>query len=253
MQMLDEIPAMIGHNNPPSEIEILQQRLDGYEIQKDFDRLSSRAIPSEIADDKQAGEISDYIAAVKKTVDSVSEIHAKEKKPFWDAGKAADKWKNDFTESFQGLSKKASAPLFVWNKKKEAEEQERERQIAAKARENSEKLAAQAEAHAKEGLADTANDLMDAAIQEEQKAALIQSNSNVVSVKSSGGFSSSGIQKTWVGEIESQAAIDLEALRNYFKPDEILSALNRAVKDGKRDIRGTRIFQEEKLSTRARR
>lgn len=253
--MLDEIPnlAGIGHNKPPSEIEILKQRLDGYKIQKDVDRLSARAIPIEIKEDKEAGELSDYIVAVKSAIDNVSDIHAKEKKPFWDAGKSADKWKNDFTDNLSALTKKASIPLLAWNKKKEAEEQERQREIARKAQEAANELARQAEAHAAEGLTETADELLGAAIQEEEKAAMIQSNSNIVEVKSRGSFSSSGIKRPWVGEMDSQAAIDLEALRNYFKPEEINSALNRAVKDGKRDIRGAKIFQDEKLTNRARR
>lgn len=255
MLMRDEIPniARIGHNNPPSEIEILKQRLDGYEIDKDLERLSKREIPSEIAEDKQAGEISDYIAAVKTTIDAVAKAHKKEKQPFWDAGKAADTWKNDFEAKFNTLVNKASIPLLAWNKKKREEEEKRQRQIAEEARIKAEELAKQAEAHAKEGLDDTANELLSAAIQEEDKAALIQANSNVVGVKSAGLFSSSGIKTEWAVDLESHAAVDLEILRFYFKPEDILAALKRAVRDGKRDIRGAKIYQDEKLTNRARR
>lgn len=245
--------AVPGHNNPPSEIEILKQRLDGYEIGKELERLSLKVIPSEIVDEKQAGEISDYIAAVKGTIDSVTKAHKKEKQPFWDAGKAADAWKNDFETKLSALINKASAPLLAWNRKKREEEEERQRQIAEAARIKAEELAKQAEVHAQEGLEDTANELLSAAIQEEEKAAMIQSNSNDVTVKSRGSFSSSGIKIQWIGTIESIAALDLEALRPYFKEDDLLSTLNRAVKDGKRDIRGAKIFKDEKLSNRTRR
>jgi hypothetical protein len=242
---------VIGHNNPPSETEILKQRLDDYRDEKEMlDRLSKREIPAEITDDEQAGKLSDHIAAAKILFSKISDIHKKEKAPFWDAGKAADAWKNDYEAKINALISKASTPLFVWNKKKEAEERQRQLEIARKAREDAAKLEEEAVAHANEGIIDTANDLMDAAIQEETKADLIQDSAYQVKGKSSGGFSSSTIKREWTPEIESMAALDLDAIRKYFKEEEILPVLKRAVKDGVREIRGVRIYEAEQLSTR---
>lgn len=245
--------SLIGHNNPPSEIEILKQRLQGYELEKELERLSLRAIPAEIADDEQAGKISDYISAVKTAIDAVAKAHKKEKQPFWDAGKAADDWKNDLSKKFDALVSKASAPLLAWNRKKREEEEARQKQIAEEARIKAEQLAAQAEAHAKEGLQETADELLNAAIQEEDKAAMIQANSNVVEVKSRGSFSSSGLKQEKVVSIESRAALDLDMLRPYFKDEDLLSTAKRAVADGKHDIRGVKVSYEDKLTNRARR
>lgn len=243
----------IGHNNPPSEIEILKQRLEDYEeINEGLERLSNREIPDIIETDEQAGKISDYIASVNMLGKDIEDAHKKEKKPFWDAGKAADEWKNNKLELLKPLVAKASKPLLAWNKKKEEEEKQRQLEVARKAREEADKLVEQAHAHAEEGIEETAQELLNAAVQADTKADLIQNSAFDLSVKSRGGFSSSGIQRPWVGEIESKAAIDLEELRHYFKLEEIQTALTRAVKDGKRDIRGAKIYQDEKLTNRRR-
>lgn len=243
--------ATIGHNNPPSEVEIIKQRLEDYkEVKETYVRLSELPVPQEISTDEEAGKVSDHIAALKVLFSTVTDIHKKEKKPYWDAGTAADAWKTSYKERIDAVVDVASSVLLKWNKKKEEEERQRQLEIARKAREEAEKLAAEALAHANEGIQDTATELIEAAVQEEQKAEMIQNSALQVKGKSAGSYSSSSIKREWVGEIESLAAIDLEALRKYFKEDDILSALNRAVKDGARDIRGAKIYQSETLSNR---
>jgi len=243
--------ATIGHNNPPTEIEILKQRLDAYTEEKEqFNRLAAKQIPAEISDDKEAGQVSDHLGFIKKLADDISKIHKKEKQPFWDAGKAADDWKNKFIENLDALTEKAAPVMLKWNKKKEAEEVQRQLDIAKAAREAAEALAIQAEAHADAGIEDTANELLEAAIKQETKADMIQNNSDHVKVKSRGTWSSSSIKKTWVAEIESKAAIDVAAILKYLPDDELVKAANRAIKDGARKITGFKIYEKEELSTR---
>ena len=239
--------ATIGHNNPPSEIEILKQRLDDYKNQSEtFDRLSQREVPEEISEDEEAGKLTDYIKSLKILRGEIDDIHKKEKKPFWDAGKAADEWRNNYFKDIDALVTKASAPVLKWNKKKEEEERQRQLEIARKAREEAEKLAAEAEAHAKEGIDDTANDLICAAIEEEAKADMISDNAyHGVTGRTKGGYSSAANRKPWTGVLDSRAALDLDALRNYFTEAELNKAIKAAVRDGKREIRGARIFQED--------
>lgn len=244
--------AEIGHNNPPSEMEILKERLGGYGFEADVKRLEDRSIPDPIETDEQASRLSDFLASVKAKAGDVSDAHKKEKAPFWDAGKAADKWKNDLTAKIDAVASRASSALLAWNKKKAEEERQRQLEIARKAQEEAEKLAAEAEAHADAGIDDTANELMDAAIQSEQKADMIFNSSMNVKARTGGTFSTSSIKRSWVGRIESVAALDLEALRPYFAEEDLEKALNRAVRDGKRDIRGAQIFEEETLNNRRR-
>lgn len=244
--------ASIGHNNPPSEIEILRQRLDSYyEEIGQFKRLSEREVPQDISTDEQAGQITDYIKAVKQLNSRFGEIHKKEKQPFWDAGKAADAWKNEYETKLAVLAQKAEAPLKAWNRKKEDAERQRQLEIARQAREQAERLAAEAAAHEAENIKDTATELMDAAVQSEIKADMIEGNAATVHVKTrSLSGATSSVTKSWTGEIESLAALDLEILRPYFAADAIDRAIKAAVRDGKREIRGAKIYQTEKLNIR---
>lgn len=244
--------SVIGHNNPPSEIEILQNRLHAYGHEEAVAEFEKREIPFEIKTDEEASKLSDFIAAVKIKSSDVSDAHKKEKQPFWDAGKAADNWKNKLTERLDSVVNIASSPLLTWNKKKEEAERQRQLEIARRAQEEADRLAAEAAEHANAGIHDTAEELQAAAVQADQKADMIIHSSMNVKAKTGGSFSSSTIKKTWVGKIESLAALDLEILRPYFTEEDVQKALTRAVRDGKRDIRGAIIFEEETLANRRR-
>ncbi len=241
-----------GGNFPPSEMEILQERLGGYvEEEKLLHDLSEKQIPDEIEDDKQAGNITDHIKALKILRGGIGKIFTKEKEPFLKCGKFADKWKNNYWNEIDILIQTASAPVLAWNKKKEEAERKRQLEIARKAREDSLKLEQEAAAHSEAGIEDTAEEIMYAAIQEEKKASMITDNAvHGVVGKSAGSYSTASNRKPWTGALDSRAALDLDALRNYFTEDDLNKAIKKAVRDGVREIRGTRIYQEYKLSVR---
>lgn len=245
--------AEIGHNNPPSEKEILEQRLMDYkEISSEIDRLSGKEIPEKIETPEIAGEITAHIKAVKGVGKKVSDIHKNEKAIYLECGRVVDAWKKQWETKIDALVKAASIPLLAYQAEEERKERERQLEIAKKAREEAEKLAAEAEAHAKEGIEDTANDLMNMAIDSEQKANMIQQSS--LSVKAhtrheSGAVSSTS--KVWTGEIESLAALDLDKLRSYISQDALDRAVKAYAKDTKgAELRGARIYQEAKLNIR---
>lgn len=242
----------VGGNLPPSEMEILQERFEGYTDEaKQLDSLSQVQIPDEIGDDKHAGKISDHIKSLKIFRGSIGKIFTKEKELFLKCGKIADQWKNGYWREIDALIATASTPVLAWNKKKEEEERKRQLEISRKAREAALKLEQEAAAHSEAGIEDTAEELMDAAIQEEQKAAMITDNAvHGVVGRSRGEYSSSSNRKPWTGVLDSRAALDFESLRNYFTEDDLNKAIKKAVRDGVREIRGARIYQEDKLSVR---
>ena len=54
--------ALMGHNNPPSEMEILRERLEAHVEQKEtLERLSSKEIPESVDSEDEAGKITDHI------------------------------------------------------------------------------------------------------------------------------------------------------------------------------------------------
>lgn len=245
--------SMIGHNNPPTEIEIVALRLSDYKNEAlILSRLAEREIPAEILDDTMAGEISDHIEAARTLSSRIGDIHKKEKAPFWEAGKVCDKWKNDYEAKINVVIAKAEPAMLEWVRKKKKAERDRQLAIEKKAREEAEKLLVEAAVHEAEGIHDTAAELVQAAVQEETKADMIAQSTMHVKARAAGTFSTSGIKMPWVSKVESMAALDLEILRKYMTEEEAEKLLARAVRDGVRDVRGARIYQEEKLSVRGR-
>ncbi len=243
--------ALMGGNNPPSEIEILKQRLESHTKEDELiNDLVTRKIPSEILTDEMAGELADFIKSLKTARKSVENIFTAEKAPFFEACKVADAWKNVRWLRIDTCVMDVSKPIIAWNSKKEAEEKARQLELARLAQVEAERLAKEAEAHANAGINDTAGELLDFAIEKENKAAALTDKSNDVRGKSYGSFSSASSRKVWVGEIDNAVVLDLEALRKYLDKESIDKAIRAAIKDGVREIKGVKIFEEDKLTIR---
>ena len=241
----------IGGNNPPSEIEILKQRLESYiKEERLINELTSRLMPNEIDNDIAAGTIADHIKSLKSARVTVENIFKAEKTPFFEACKVADAWKNARWLKIDDCIANASKPILAWNRKKEEAEKARQLEFAKLAQEEAERLAKEAAAHANAGIPDTAEELMDFAIEEEKKADILIAKSDDIRGRSYGFFSSASSRKIWIGEIDNIAILDLEALRKYFKEDDINKAIRAAINDGVREIRGVKIFEEDKLTIR---
>jgi len=241
----------IGGNNPPSEIEILKERLGSHvEEDKLINDLVSRPITTEVKDDEEAGGVADYIKCLTSARSNVEKIFKAEKKPFFEACKVADQWKNTRWKKIDDCVVTAKKPLVVWNRKKEDEERARQLELARKAQEEAERLAKEAEEHSSAGIEDTAEDLMEAAIEEEKKSSVLTDGADNVRSRSTGAFSTASNRKVWVGVVNSMATLDANALKQYFTQDSIDKAIRAAIKDGVREIRGVRIFQEDKITIR---
>jgi hypothetical protein len=144
---------VIGGNNPPSESELLKQRLESHTKEDELiDDLVTRKIPSEILTDEMAGELADFIKSLKVARKTVETIFTTEKAPILAAAKIADAWKNVRWLKIDTSIAAASKPIIAWNSKKEAEEKARQLELARLAQEQAEKLAKEAEAHANAGI-----------------------------------------------------------------------------------------------------
>lgn len=241
----------IGGNNPPSESEILKQRLERYiKEEKLINDLIAVKIPDKIESDEKAGEITDHIKSLKSVRKTIETIFTNEKAPFLAAGKVADAWKNARWLKIDDCVNKASNPVIVWNKKKEDDEKATQAELARKAQEEAEALAKEAEALADAGINNTAEDLLNFAVAEESKADAILEKAENIRGRSYGSFSSASSRKVWVGEIEDVTQVDLNLLRKYFSRSDIEAVINRAVKEGVRELRGVKIFEEDKLTIR---
>lgn len=241
----------IGGNHPPSEIEILKQRLESYIKEENLiNELTARMMPNEIDNDIAAGTVADHIRSLKSVRIAVENIFKAEKAPFFEACKVADAWKNARWLKIDDCIASGSKPILAWNRKKEDVEKARQLELARLAQEEAEMLANEAEVHADAGIPDTAEELMDFAIEEEKKADILIAKSNDIRGRSYGSFSSASSRKVWIGAIENVELVDLNLLRKYFSRSDIEAAVNRAVKEGIRELKGVKISEEDKLTIR---
>jgi len=242
----------IGGNNPPSESEILKQRLESHaDEEKLINELIAKPVPIKILSDKEAGESADLIKSLKSMRKSIGTIFTNEKEPFLVACRVADGWKNAKWDKIDAHVILVSMPIIEWNKEKEESERLRLLQIAKDAQELADKLAKEAEHHCNVGINDTADDLLQAAIEEEAKSnVLIASAAGKITSRSIGNFASASTRKKWVGVLENIDTLDIISLKKYFTVDEINKAIRGAVSDGVRELKGVNIFEEDKLTIR---
>lgn len=245
--------AAIGHNGPPSDEEILSEKLNATyagEIQK-IEDLSATHV-ADVVDDETAAKAADFLSSVKAARKAIELAHKVEKDGFLKLGKVVDGFKNRHVARLEKIAERPAAMQEKFLLVKAQKERERLRQIAEAEREKAEALAAQAQAHAVEGIHDTAHDLMDAAIETDEKALRIDnyattSKASKLARTISETGAVSGLRTTWAGEIESIGAVDLNALRHYLKEDHIQQAVNAFVRDGGRALAGVRIYQKSTL------
>lgn len=251
--MRQAIP-MMGHNNPPSDMEIVAERLSDREKEL-RSKMNFIEAPETIADEQEAGRITDAIKGAKGFVKQVADIHESVKKPYLECGRAVDAWKKRLENELNAVIDNYAKPLNAFLEKRAKEERERQIEAARIERERAEALAAEAQAHAEAGIDDTANELLDAAISSEIMADRMEDKvytatpSQLAKTRSITGASASQ-RLVWVGEIKNISAIDLNKLRAYFTTEAIQKAINAFIRDGGRDLGGVTIEQRPQLSVR---
>ena len=245
--------ATIGHNNPPSDEEILKEKLkENYsELLAKIDTLSTYKAP-ETVDAESTKDIADFLDRVKGLKKSVEAAHKKEKDSFLKLGKIVDAFKNTNVSRLDEISREAERKQFAYLQAKADAERERIRLAAEAERLKAEALAEQALAHEREGIADTAGEIMQAAIEHDKLSNRIDNYLDAAkdskfakTISASGAVS--GLRTAWAGDIIDLHVIDLQKLRPYLKEEHIQMAINAFVKDGGRELSGVKIYQKSTL------
>lgn len=249
--------ATIGHNNPPSDEQLLIERLDKTYADKIalIDQLEAKEIPDTVSDERQAGDITDFIKHAKAARKGIEDAHKREKEGFLSLGRVVDGFKNRHAARVKVIEDRALAKLDSYLARKEEERREQLRQAAERERQEAAALAAQAEAHAAEEIHETAEELFDLAIDSEFKAERIEHYADTAKAsdmaKARGAYGGVASRRTsWVGEIENVALVELEKLRPHFAVSEIQKAINAYVRNGGRDLAGVKIEQRSTAAVR---
>jgi len=246
--------APIGHNLPPSDLEVVAQCLSDQEKEL---REIIKTLPESkvITDEREAGIATDAVKSIISLTSKVSDIHKTVKKPYLECGKAVDGWKNRLESELFTIRAKYTAVLQKWLDERAAAERARQLEQARVERERSEALAKEAEAHEKAGISDTADELINAAVGSSIMADRIEEKvcaatpAQLAKARSFTGASASQ-RLVWTGTIENISAIPLETLRPYFSNDVLQTAVNAFVRDGGRELDGVNIEQKAQLSVR---
>lgn len=240
---------MIGHNNPPSDAEILAKKL-AEENEKVLTRAkelkeAAKKIPEKIEDDETAEKAVTMIKLLSNCNKALEDARTKAKEPFLAQGRMVDTFFKAHKESMDTASLKAKKPLDEYLKEKHRLEQVRLAEAEALKRQEAQNLMAVAAVVAESdvGAAEVAfEDALEAEISSNKMAVASQSTSGLVAARSEVGTAALRTRK--VGEIVDISKLDLEALRFLIPIPALQTALNGYIRAGGTELKGAKIYDE---------
>lgn len=255
--MTNAEPAQMGHNNPPSDVEILKAKLTeaNAEAIAYAEKLIAKAdvIPQDL-DDETSQKVTDYEDLCKKVIKNMEATRTKEKEPFLSQGRVVDSFFGDIMDRVKAAKNKANVIQTKYLQKKAAAEKAERDRIAKEQAEEAARLKKLADEEAAKN-APQAEAIQQAAASQQQvaekaeKAANVKASAMAVSRGSSTGARSS-LRTEWVGTLTDQATVDLETLRHHLSPADIQKAINSYVRAGGRDLAGAEIKEVTTAVTR---
>lgn len=239
--------AVMGANNPPSEIELYAKQIadNNADIAKRAKELidAAKKVPPIIEDEETAEKVTLYVKQLSECMRRLEEHRKAEKAP-WDV--RADMVQTYFKGYSTSLTKSkemVSGFLDRYMKAKDAAEKQRLREEQQRQAEAAKALTSVAVELEKvdTGAAELA---LEDALMAETKAnkydAAIAAPSGRVAVRTETGATAS-LRTTWHGEVQDLNALDLEALRFYLPAAALQQAINAFIRSGGRELRGAKI------------
>lgn len=242
--------APIGDNKPPSDLEILQERIteNNKEILDSAAKLvaDSETMPEVIENDKQSGEVTDLIKELRGAWKKLESTRVAEKEPYLALTRAVDGFFNVPKDDVEKAAAKLKKPLDAWLKKQADEARIAREAEAKRLREESQRQIEEAAAIAAASPKAADVGMVNAAVTQ-QRAEHVERSisapaSSMAQSRGTGG-GVAGLRTRWVGTIKSRQELDLNQLRPYFTEDSLQKALNAAVTAGIRNITGADIIQ----------
>lgn len=243
--------AGLGDNNPPSDMEILQERIteNNAELMEKVDILlaESRTMPRVIETDEMAGEFADKIKQITGLTKSLESTRVAEKEPYLALTRAVDGFFKVPSGKLDAAKKWLNEPLTVYQQAQAAAERVRRENEAAELRRQADEKAAEAAALEKSNPVAAGIGMAQAVVTEQQSQHVQQSiTAKASELTNSRGTSGAlaSLRTRTVGEVIDRKDLDLNALRPYFTEDSLQKALNAAISAGVREVRGARIFEK---------
>lgn len=243
--------ATIGHNNPPTDADILKDYLksNNSELLEEAENigLEMEFLPNPVKTDEAAIKVTEFIKRVNDCNKKMESAREENKAPYFQAGKTVDAFFKEYKTKLDSVAADLKKPLLVFQQEKATEaarlakiEEDRLKKEAA------EKLV---EATVQEALGSSiASDLLDDAIKAEKQAEKAGNVVGLGAVKSA--TASSGIRKRMVGELESLDKLDIVKLKKFFTEADIKKAINAMVASGIHECAGVKIYEKQEVVVR---
>lgn len=243
--------AAIGHNNPPTDAEILAEQFNEKhgEAIKHADELIAAVdrMPKEITDHETAKKVTTLIAQITKAAGGIDKIRSAEKEPYLTKGRLVDGFFKTFTDKLATAKTYANRPLTKFLQDEAEKERKRREEEAERQRKEAADKLAEAAAAEQAGNGLTAQETMKEALKTEKAADKLEKSiagnpAALAQTRTETGNMAS-LRTAWVGQIIDRAELDLEALRQYLPESALQTAVNAFVKDGGRTLKGATITQ----------
>ena len=242
-----ELPPK-NHNNPPSEVDFLDENLRKRHAQAmkaadgHLDIIAK--IPEALTKENEAKYITDLVALMQNLVKEVERRRKQEKDPFLRQGDYVDSFFGDIKKRLQAGIDGASAKLGAYLKQKAKAEQEERDAIAKLLAERAEAAADKLQAPEPDQTKEERNEAVQKVIHTVEAAKVAQSIAAApvaTMTRAQGSIAGAGLVNKWVGTVKDVDQLDLTKLRPYLPPKELQAALDRAVKAGCRQCNGAEI------------
>ncbi len=246
--------AVIGHNNPPTIVEILTEQYA--DLASRVDAIASRAntAPRAIKSDADLNTIGTLIRDTRLLAKEADQSRTAEKAPHLQAGRDVDAFfkahgdrLDRIASTFQKIADDHARAVAAEARRKAEEE-------ARKAREEAERqaeIARRAEEANRIRTADKHEARAEAALAQAEQAEAVAAApaADLIRSRMESGVLSTATT-TMAFEITDYDAIPLNSIRAYFKRDAVEAALRMAIKMGVRELQGVRIYEDVKASFR---
>lgn len=252
----------IGHNNPPSDAEILRDRLaDTYASLKgradDLLGAASR-VPEVIGDAETAARVTGFVKQVVACARAAETARVAEKAPFLAQGAAVDGFFKSIRAPLDDVKKVIEGRLTAFQRRVADEERRRREEDAARQREEAQRLAR--DAAERETAVRTDSDL-DSAIQADEAARQAAADAEKARREAAAKAAELSRIRDDYGAVASlrtfwdyadldRATLDLEALRPHLPADALEKAVRAFIRMGGRELRGVRIFENTETRVR---
>jgi hypothetical protein len=242
--MTDQSPAPIGHNNPPTDAEILRDTLadKNRELLDRAQALIEAAdrAPATIEDDETEEKITAFLGSIAKCEKSFEGKRVSEKEPYLTLGRVVDGFFKNQMDALEKARRKVKPALdarLLW---KRDQERKRQQEEAAERKRLADEQAAQAAAAEAAKQPIKADELMTTAMNTEASANRMAEKAegkiSVVSRSSDG--ASANLRSVWKIESTDRNKLNLELLRHHFTDDAIQMALNSYLRTMAKPVEG---------------